>query len=222
MLVFNAVGKGTYWRAFHLARHLVLRGHQVTLMAMSKRRRLSLSVRVDEGVTIVESPDLLWGPLRSGWDLWEASRRIQWLRGHRFDLVHAFEARPTVLLPALYMQDRQKTPLVMDWCDWFGRGGSVEERPNRLVRTLLRPVETFFEEHFRTRAAGTTVICTTLYQKAVELGVPPETMFAIGGNMRALLARLAAFPSLQTRRSRQVRAAMWFVAMKPSMNSYCY
>jgi glycosyltransferase involved in cell wall biosynthesis len=64
----------------------------------------------------------------------------------------------------------------MDWCDWFGRGGSVEERPNRLIRLVLRPIETFFEEHFRTFANGTTVICTTLYQKAVDLGVDPSTI----------------------------------------------
>jgi len=64
----------------------------------------------------------------------------------------------------------------MDWEDWLGRGGSVEERTNPFVRMVLRPVETFFEEHFRTRADGTTVICSTLRDKAVALGVRPETI----------------------------------------------
>ena len=65
----------------------------------------------------------------------------------------------------------------MDWCDWFGKGGSVEERPNLMVRSMLRPVETYYEDHFRTRAAGTTVINSVLRQRAIELGVPPRTIF---------------------------------------------
>jgi glycosyltransferase involved in cell wall biosynthesis len=104
--------------------------------------------------------------------------RIVWLRGRRFDLVHAFESRPTVIYPALYVH-RQGVPLVMDWADWFGKGGSVEERPNPLVRGVLRPVETFFEEHFRTRAQGTTVICSLLYQKARALGIPEQQILCL-------------------------------------------
>jgi glycosyltransferase involved in cell wall biosynthesis len=179
MLVCNTVGKGTYWRALHFARHLVRRGHQVTLMAMSRRRRIGFHTHDYAGVVIVETPDLLWGPLRSGWDVWDSLMRSLWLHGHDFDLVHAFEARPTVLLPALVLQFRHRIPLVMDWCDWFGRGGSVEERPNPLVRTMLRPVETFFEERFRIWADGTTVICSTLRAKAIALGVPPETILLV-------------------------------------------
>ena len=179
MLVFNPVGKGTYWRAFHLARHLVQRGHQVTLVAMAQQRSFRFVTRFEHGVTIVESPDLLQGSLRSGWDIWEGLLRSLWLQIGNFDLVHAFECRPTVLLPALYLQTCRNLPLVIDWCDWFGRGGSVEERTNALVRTVLRPVETFFEERFRISANGTTVICTTLYDKAVALGVPENTILSL-------------------------------------------
>jgi glycosyltransferase involved in cell wall biosynthesis len=105
--------------------------------------------------------------------------RIRWSRERTFDLVHAFEARPTAILPALYLQRRQQIPLVLDWCDWFGRGGSVEERPNPLVRAALRPVETFFEERFRTAAEGTTVINSTLRQRALDLGVKPKTILQL-------------------------------------------
>jgi len=89
--------------------------------------------------------------------------------------VHAFESRPAAIYPALAWQRRGAT-LVMDWCDWFGRGGSVEERPNPMVRALLRPAETYFEEHFRTRAAGTTVINSALGHKALALGVDPASI----------------------------------------------
>jgi glycosyltransferase involved in cell wall biosynthesis len=113
--------------------------------------------------------------LRSGWDLFNALTRVCLVGKQRFDIVHAFESRPVVLLPALRVADRG-VPLVMDWCDWFGKGGSIEERPSAVIRTLLRPVETFFEEHFRTRALATTVICSTLYDRARQLGVRSDTI----------------------------------------------
>lgn len=179
MLLYNQVGRGTYWRALNFSRRLARRGHEVTLLAMSNDRRLRFHVRHEDGVRVVESPDLLWGSLRSGWDLWDTLARISWLRGQEYDLVHTFEARPVVILPAIYLQRRRGTKLVMDWSDWFGRGGSVEERPNPLVRAILRPVETFFEERFRPWADGTTVINTVLRQKALELGVPPHTILLL-------------------------------------------
>jgi glycosyltransferase involved in cell wall biosynthesis len=176
MVVFNQVGIGTYWRAFHLGRYLARRGHHVSLMATSTERRAGIAIRQTEGITLIETPDLFSGSLRSGWDPWNVLNRVLWLRDKEFDLVHTFEGRPTAIYPALYIRKRLQIPLVMDWCDWFGEGGSVEERPNRWVRTLLRPVETFYEEHFRTRADRTTVICSLLQQKALDLGVAPKTI----------------------------------------------
>jgi len=179
MLTFNPVWRGTFYRALNFARHLVQQGHTVTLMGMSPQERWRFHSRDVNGVTLVQTPDLLWGALRSGWDPYDALARIGWLKGHEFDLVHAFESRPIVIIPALYMQRWQRTPLVLDWCDWFGAGGSVEERPNWLIRTILRPVETFFEETFRPWADGTTVINTVLRQKAIDLGVLPETILLL-------------------------------------------
>jgi glycosyltransferase involved in cell wall biosynthesis len=176
MVVFNQVGIGTYWRAFHLSRFLARRGHQVTLMATSPGRRAGIRIHQTEGLRLVETPDLFSGSLRSGWDPWNIINRVVWLRDKEFDLVHTFEGRPTAIYPSLYIRKRLRIPLVMDWCDWFGQGGSVEERPNRWLRTLLRPVETYYEEHFRTRADRTTVICSLLHQKALDLGVPSNTM----------------------------------------------
>jgi glycosyltransferase involved in cell wall biosynthesis len=189
MLLYNTVGRGTYWRALHLARGLARQGVDSTVVATSRTARLRIRARPDSpGVTVVETPDLLPGPLRTGWDLGNVLARIQWLRRQDFDLVHIFESRPTALFPGLYVQRRRKVKLVMDWCDWFGRGGSVEERPNAVVRLVLRPVETFFEERFRSGAEGTTVINSVLRQRAVELGVPPESIFHLpnGSNVEEI------------------------------------
>ncbi len=197
MIVLNQTGQGTYWRALRLGRALRRRGHNLTLLATSQNRRTGMAVTDQGGVTLVELPDLFKGSLRSGWDPWNTLNRIAWLRGKEFDLVHAFESRPTVIFPARSLA-KVGVPLVIDWSDWFGRGGSVEERPNRLVRGVLRPVETYFEEHFRTQAAGTTVICSALHQKALALGVPESTILPLVNG--ADVERLLPIPVSEARR----------------------
>lgn len=173
MLVFNQTGRGSFLRAFYLARELVKQGHQVSFIATSPGRKTGIRVRTEAGMEFVESPDLLSGPLRSGWDPWNAWNRKRWIGSRRFDIVHAFESRPTVLYPALHAQ-RMGAKLVMDWCDWFGKGGSLEERPNRLVRAVLGPVETHFELNYRSRADGATAINRLLAAWVIRLGVPAE------------------------------------------------
>jgi hypothetical protein len=63
LLTFNTVGKGTYWRALYLAREMSKLGHQVTLMATARQSRLEIATKQDQesAVTLVETPDLLWG-----------------------------------------------------------------------------------------------------------------------------------------------------------------
>lgn len=179
LIVFNLPERGTYFRAYQFGRQLARRGHSCTLIYTAPRERRRFALRLEEQgrLALVAAPDLLPGSLRSGWDPWAALARTLWLRGAGYDLVHAFECRPTVIAPALAASRR--TPLVIDWCDWFGRGGSVEERPPGPARAALRPVETFFEERFRTCADATTVINHTLRQKAENLGVLPESISLI-------------------------------------------
>jgi glycosyltransferase involved in cell wall biosynthesis len=188
MIVFNQTGKGTYWRAFHLARILAERQHTVTLLSTSKHARRKVAYQEIDGIHLVETPDALMGSLRSGYDPWNMIKRLSWLRGRRFDIVHAFETRPVVIYPALQVRNKGAA-LVLDWADWFGRGGSVEERENPFVRSALRFVETYYEEHYRNHALGTTVINHFLKNRAINLGVKPETILLLrnGSDTRSAL-----------------------------------
>jgi glycosyltransferase involved in cell wall biosynthesis len=170
---------GTFFRAYHFARVLAGRGHDVTLLTISPASRLGSVERIADGVRVVETPDLLWGSARSGWDPWDTLWRAAFVRRHQADLVHAFDSRPAVVLPALAAH-RLGIPLVMDWADWWGRGGTIEERrPGAGLRAVVRPVETYFEEAFRTTARGTTVISTALRARAIGLGVAADTIAQI-------------------------------------------
>jgi glycosyltransferase involved in cell wall biosynthesis len=170
----NVVHTGTFVRAAHLARELAGAGHDVTLVTTHSTGRLQGAEREWCGVRIVEAPDLLPGAARTGWDAWNTAWRMRRLAAERFDLVHAFDSRPAVIFPALAVHRRCAAPLFMDWADWWGRGGTIEERSGWIVRTFFGPVETWFEEAFRKSATAHTAIADSLRERCIGLGAPAD------------------------------------------------
>jgi glycosyltransferase involved in cell wall biosynthesis len=172
----NTAWSGTFFRAYHLARALARRGHEVTLVTTRRSGAVRSARWTRDGVSVIEAPDLMAGPARQGWDPWNTIYRLGALArgGGAPDVVHAFDSRPVVVLPALRAQRALGARLVMDWADWWGRGGTIQERSGWTVRTFFGPVETWFEEAFRRSADWTTVISRALAERAVALGVPRE------------------------------------------------
>lgn len=179
MLVFNQTNKGTYRRANQLAKGLVKKGHDVALISTSPTKKFIPVIRKADGVVYFESPDLFSGALRSGWDLWNTALRVHWAKAQNFDIVHSFESRPVCIYPALAIRKHKRIPIVLDWADWLGTGGSIEERKNPLVRFFLRPFEDYYESHFRSKVEGATVINSLLYKKAIQAGVPKEKILQL-------------------------------------------
>lgn len=162
-------------RGYAMARHLVERGHSVTLVVIGDRCRLGIVEADWDGVWTVETPDLLWGRLRSGWDPWNTLNRVLYLRAdkRRYDLIHCLETRPATIYPALFYRRRHHLPMITDWIDWWGRGGIIDELRPGWYRVLFGHIETYYEEAFRARAEGLTVISTALAKRAMGLGVQP-------------------------------------------------
>ena len=179
MITYNPIGRGTYIRAYELAKNLVNLGQEVTLLASSNHQNKNIVHRKINGVQVVTSRSFLGGPFKSGYDPLEVISRIKWIKKqYTFDIVQGFESRPTVIYPALKLK-KIGIPLVLDWCDWYGSGGSIEERPNSITRALLRPLEDYYENHFRLQANATTVICSTLMKKAIASGINPDSILLL-------------------------------------------
>ena len=176
-IVHNQTRKGgAYYRGLNLAAPLVRKGHDVTLMTIHPDNRFAMVERELDGVKLVESPDLLFGMGRTGWDPWNALRRTLWIRQRHFDIIHTVDTRPAVSLPAIFGRRRAGAKWVADWTDWWGRGGATEERAGWLVRKLIGPLEQFFEEKPRPYADGTVVISRALGKRAEGLGIAPDDM----------------------------------------------
>ncbi len=165
-------------RSGAFAQGLARRGHEATLMRIAETEHWRFRESEREGVRVIECPDLTIGRLRSGWDPVCALRRMHWLSqgDSRYDLVHLFETRPATLFPGLFLSRRDGLPLVVDWNDWWGRGGLITINRPLWYRVLFGGVETFFEEHYRARADATTVISHGLAQRAASLGVSPQSI----------------------------------------------
>ena len=175
----NPAGVGTWQRASNFGKAMALRGHEVTLVTTHPRQRVGFEESSFGSYTEVRTPDLFSGPARTGWDPSNALRRVLRLRGTQVDLVHAFDSRPVVIAPALDVVRRTGAALFMDWADWWGRGGRIQERSGWWVRTLFSPIETWFEERFRTRANGTTTVSRALAVRAAGLGVAGERIWTL-------------------------------------------
>ncbi|MCC7519769.1 MAG: glycosyltransferase family 4 protein [Verrucomicrobiae bacterium] len=181
----NVIWRSAFHRCFHLAKPLAARGHRVTILTNSARERSRWKESRIEGIRVVESPDLLAGPLRTGWDPVNVLRRNRWVvreygrrRGEDF-LVHAFDTRPTVVHPALRLKARLGCPLVMDWGDWWGRGGAIRLRKPLWLNLAFEPVETWYEEHYKLSADWLTCVSRPLEARATELGFPRDRITVI-------------------------------------------
>ncbi len=166
----NIMGEGTYLRCYQIAKYLVSQNHRVTLLTTSKKSRFKSIYIKEDGIDIIQFPDLFSKKLRNGICPWNTVKRIYYLRNKRFDIIHAFDTRPVVIFPGLFYRKKFKVPLILDWADWWGRGGTTKQRSGNLYALTIGQIETFFEEYFRKYADFSTAICTALKNRLIQIG----------------------------------------------------
>ncbi len=175
MLVHHVPGGGgSFERSMALARHLVRKGHEVTLGASPARARTSRHDHEWHGVRVVEMPDAAPFRLRNmGLSPLDVIGRMQFASRERFDVVHGFDQRPSVAWPALAQRRRFGTPYISDWADLWGGHGIAAERAWPL-RATLGAFDGTWEERICRAADGLTPICTDLADRARAFGTPAE------------------------------------------------
>jgi glycosyltransferase involved in cell wall biosynthesis len=158
-------------RSISLARQLVRLNHEVTLVASRARPGCRIRHTLIDGVDQFEMPDFLPGRVRhGGLSPVDLAFRSMWISARRFDVIHTFEHRPAVIVPALIGRSRAGSLFVSDWADLWGREGIAALRGSPLEKLLGR-ADGYFELQVRRRADGVTAISTDLFHRLEMLGI---------------------------------------------------
>ena len=176
-------------RPYHVGLHLSRRGYNVSMLLPSETSLGKYRAkRINDRFTLHFCPTLLWGGFKKGTDPLDLVTKMHLVSKLKYDILFAFDSRPSVILPALYGRFLKRVPLIVDWTDWFGRGGTIAERAGGLYRFLFERVETFFEEHFRKYADSSTVICPILGKRLRALGYKKRIhLFPLGCHLSPLI-----------------------------------
>ena len=177
----NVKGNGTYIRCFNFAKHLVRFGHSVVILTSAPQFLIKPKAEIIEGVEVICQPEVIGRRARNGGlGPIDTISRCYYVLRKKFDIIENFDHRPAVLYPALVGKYLTRTPLVSEWTDLHGTGGSLNNRP-RILRNLIRPYEDFTERKSKKLPEKLIVISSWLGKKAVELGVPESSIIYIPG-----------------------------------------
>ncbi len=168
---------GTYQRAFHIGRVLVQRGYSVTLFTVSPRHRWRMTQSVSEGVRIVEMPNFGQNYSGEGYGPLDNLLRCFHSLTHRYDIIHMFDHKPNATFAGLVGRLHGVT-LIADWTDWWGGPGGINDVPKRRVPAVGK-FEEWWEIKSKLLADGVVTGSTALYQRALDVGCPPEKVICI-------------------------------------------
>ena len=188
VLNHNLRERGTWHRAWRIARELGRRGHRVALWTAAPHHYYRPEQRMhgpeDGGVIETETPS--WAPIAGGDDGWgplDVAWRAAAALREPFDLCYAFAHPPNVAVPAWLASRIRRRPLLYDWCDSYAGGvfplrraaceeGLAPREP--ALQRLAERIEVRLERAMPRMAGRVTVISERLRELTRELGVPPE------------------------------------------------
>jgi len=161
---------GTFYRAMPMAEQLAARGHDVTLMTVSREHRWRVTRSNVNGVHLVETPN--WGQDNSGEGYGPPDNlyRLSHALSQRYDIIHMFDHKPNATFAGLAGRLRGAR-LIADWADWWGGPGGINDVPRRRV-PAVGAFEQWWEEQSKRWADGVVTISTVLQQRAITLGIP--------------------------------------------------
>ena len=174
--------RGTFFRAFNLAKYLVKGGHKICLICGDKQGKLRLSSKFVENVEVITVP---YSFRLAKWSFAQAvDGLINTLNilTRESDLVHFFAPNaPSVAFSLLFARCERilsSKVIMTDWDDWWGQGGIYARHG-----LLVHEIGTLLEEQSPFLADGTTVVSSILHQRAVRLGLKNVFTVPNGSNV---------------------------------------
>ncbi len=178
----------TFNRAMQMAEAMVRRGHQVTVMTVSREHRYRPAWSIVNGVNLGEMPNLGQNNSGEGYGPIDNLLRCGHALFHRYDIVHMFDHKPNASFAGFTTGRLRGARPIADWADWWGGPGGINDVPRRRVPAVGR-FEAYWEIESKRRAEGVVTISTVLQQRAIDVGVPPERVICIPNGAETNLIR---------------------------------
>lgn len=165
---------GTYFRCYHLGRHLAERGHDVTLVCASRQQSLCVRERREGRLRIRFLPRVNLATYHTGHTLRMLLNTHECLRTD-MDILHAFAfplhpiSFPTLVTSLL----KPRVKIVLDHDDMW-KGGFINQHP--------KPVQWLYnytEDHLPRLADQATAASDILVQKFLAAGLPRDRIHYI-------------------------------------------
>lgn len=165
---------GTYFRCYHLARHLAARGHEVTLLCASREPTLSIRDRREGNLTIRLLPRVNLATYHTGHTLRMFLNARECLT-RDMDILHAFAfpLHPVSFATLLTSVARPKVKIVLDHDDMW-KGGFTLHHP-----APVRALYDFTEDRLPAVADAATAASAILMQKFRDAGLPDDKIHYI-------------------------------------------
>jgi glycosyltransferase involved in cell wall biosynthesis len=171
-LVSAPLGRGVYWRAFHLARQLCALGNEIRLICLDKDTNRPLFIPNPTGIDVVTLPTSdnfgKWATLQVANSLHNVAYALSFDPDiiHIFGLVNPSAAFAALSLALAVKAKRHKVRLFLDWDDLWSDG---TEGILRDYNFLIRSVGYLFEHRTLPLGDAITVVSEYLECKARSL-----------------------------------------------------
>lgn len=202
LLNHNLIWRGTFFRCVGFARELARRGAEVDLWTVSRERSWTGGTGEIDGVRVWRTPR--WGGVGrhdGGYAPIDNLTRLAAASRGGWNVVHAFDHRPNVLLPWLWRKalDRagnRRTAYISDWCDWWTAGGiTTARRPFGWIDRFEQRIE----EGSKRLAHGVTVISSALHERALSIGVAPNRLLTLPAGV--MIDRFPLYDRIESRQA---------------------
>jgi glycosyltransferase involved in cell wall biosynthesis len=182
---YAIIDREGFGRTFKLAKEIASLGNSVVFMTTqpNSKRKFPFNVEYRGNVKIISFPELLPEKFsRTGFGLFSAILKLIYLvKRHQFTIVHSDTGhRPSAAIPAFFLQLFFRIPHVMEWWDYFGKGGQFEEK------TFFKKItqgyyDLFIQARLMKTASGLIVLSNFLKEKALNLNITSERIIVVNG-----------------------------------------
>jgi glycosyltransferase involved in cell wall biosynthesis len=179
--------KGPFRRILPIATYLRKRGHDVTLLMGSNKPSLKIRISRTDDLLKIYLPSTAFMYDKLGYVIRALLSPTFPL--FRFDIIHSFwvgqpaTALMTLTTRVLRQLSINRTGILVDWDDWYGRGGL-----GRVHGSLIEFFMTILEEKTLLFADAITVVSEALKHRAISVGVRRDKIHVlpVGANIDAI------------------------------------